>query len=900
MDAKEIDKLFEAVFKDDVEYVLKCAKLQDELSEDDLQDELGLDKAFSAIYERIKQGNFEYFKSKIEDGTEGNLELGAFVLQHSHDAVVIKEFVETCAKRGLDKEMLAELIVSTEDEEYIDQCIDRREEFGLKKYNTIFMIKKIGEKNPEYIEKYIEENEKYSFEEDEVLEILLSANNPKYIDKCIERRKELGIEDEDALRLIVRTGRKNPEYIEKYIENAEELGLEEGVVTLIRELGRINPEYIEKYIGRRKELNLGTSDIISIIRSLGNLERIEKYIERREELGFKGEHILQLIRGTKDTYYIDSVLKRSKELGLSSSAIKYIIIETGNVEYIKDCVEKSAEIGIKPEDSTYMIKATNDPDYIKKCIERREEFGFGPDSLLILIKATNDPKYIEECVETRDEFEFDADDTLNLVRNLGKIDSSYLEKYIVRKKEIGFNEEEIEVLLNGLNDPKPEFVRMFIDKREELGFSPDEISYLISKVKEPKTEFTKECIERKDEFGLGKKDIIDLITKTDDISFKKQCLSKKEELELDKIDILKIGVSIGKGYIDELIEEDDTKIVLPGSMKIGIEIESLGRNAQWLWERRQIEGWQCKGDGSLRPNEVDETGVEIVSPILQGDHEDSTKQIKRVCAAINAFEQYSNETCGGHVHIGEDYLKSPQAWENLRQLWNNSEFVLFVISNAEGETPRYGVLQYAIPTSGEMETQLGDGTVSLADENDLNKLTAKITGESRYRALNLFNLEKGIEFRLPNGTISAKTWIENANLFGGIVKAAQDLSIIQEKDFSKMTDEEEHKLECFEKLKSGELDEKESLDMLLEIAVPEEIREVYERRYEVNRELIKKQSGLEKGLKDAMKKPKNEIGKEVFIGKDRITGPEYEVVNYEISREIANQREEPSQSTQRD
>ena len=43
------------------------------------------------------------------------------------------------------------------------------------------------------------------------------------------------------------------------------------------------------------------------------------------------------------------------------------------------------------------------------------------------------------------------------------------------------------------------------------------------------------------------------------------------------------------------------------------------------------------------------------------------------------------------------------------------------------------------------------------------------------------NYKKTVEFRIPNGTIEPETWIENINLFGGIISASEKLNIIQSK-----------------------------------------------------------------------------------------------------------------------
>ena len=66
-------------------------------------------------------------------------------------------------------------------------------------------------------------------------------------------------------------------------------------------------------------------------------------------------------------------------------------------------------------------------------------------------------------------------------------------------------------------------------------------------------------------------------------------------------------------------------------MTVGIEIESEGKNSSVI-EGSNIEkksGWESKGDGSL------EDGVEVVSPILSGDNENRTQEVKKICRRLN-------------------------------------------------------------------------------------------------------------------------------------------------------------------------------------------------------------------------------------------------------------------------
>lgn len=224
-----------------------------------------------------------------------------------------------------------------------------------------------------------------------------------------------------------------------------------------------------------------------------------------------------------------------------------------------------------------------------------------------------------------------------------------------------------------------------------------------------------------------------------------------------------------------------------------------------------------------------------------------------------------------------------ESWENLAELWANAEKILYIISNKSGEIPRYKFDRHAKPLSKELESELNYEKEHKVKKESTKKLLLKVE-DNRYYGINFrpSNTTKSsratIEFRLPNGTLDADTWIENINLFGGIIKTAQDLAIIQTKPEQEQTDEERDLLRKFEKLKEANVDEHEKLEILLALVIPQEDREIYRERYEVNSKLLEEKldvkekitSNLAKGTIDIRK-----IGKKVFLGEDGVTGQEY-------------------------
>ena len=206
--------------------------------------------------------------------------------------------------------------------------------------------------------------------------------------------------------------------------------------------------------------------------------------------------------------------------------------------------------------------------------------------------------------------------------------------------------------------------------------------------------------------------------------------------------------------------------------------------------------------------------------------------------------------------------------------------------------------------SNKLEEALEKGTIDIEGEQDLEKFKETLLefqGAERYIGVNFMNLEQGgkgtIEFRMPNGTVNADTWIENINLFGGVVEIAQKLAVIQEKNDYKRSKEENEMLENFEKLKLEGIEEREKLEILLKLVIPEEQREIYERRYDKNSRLLNENPERNDELRrNITKKPirisKNKVGKISFTGENPINADELSKVSEIISRDMKGKEKE--------
>lgn len=278
-----------------------------------------------------------------------------------------------------------------------------------------------------------------------------------------------------------------------------------------------------------------------------------------------------------------------------------------------------------------------------------------------------------------------------------------------------------------------------------------------------------------------------------------------------------------------------SKIGLDENMTIGMEIESEGAMSRpiirikKLLKRVEGEeeiGWETKSDASLK------RGVEVVSPILT-DNEEDIEDLYIICSMLQRCGNEANERCGGHIHIGANYLKSKEAFINLFEIWGNAEEVICKMSNAKNIVSRFSLQEYARPISPRINKAIEKGSINLESEEDLDSFIEKVQKAqgSRYCGLNLWNINNGkdtIEFRISNGTIDPDTWIENARLYGRIVEIAEKLAEIEKNPIK--SNEEKRLLSLKEYLKK-DISENDKMEVLLNLLFSKEERQLYRERY---------------------------------------------------------------------
>jgi hypothetical protein len=349
------------------------------------------------------------------------------------------------------------------------------------------------------------------------------------------------------------------------------------------------------------------------------------------------------------------------------------------------------------------------------------------------------------------------------------------------------------------------------------------------------------------------------------------------------------------------IPETKSKINIPAEMTVGIEIESVGSMSRQVQDLKTLilGDWEAKKDGSL--SDINgEPGVEVTSPILHGDDPEINNKISHVANFLINEGQFVNNSCGGHVHIGADYFKDYESYQNLVDLWVNCEQIFYIISNQVGEVPRKNITEYAKPISKSYEKSIEEGQVDFTEIATLRDIERQLNLASRRcNSLNFNNLsdyeKHTIEFRLPNGTVNPDTWIENINLFGNTLKKCQEITQIRKKDKDALTPEEKSELKVFNSLVFGDLSMDDRAKVLIDFVLPENQQQVFHNRYFVNSKLLNLHNDVKEFLSSetfATPIDITDIKEKLFAQEGRINGVEFAICSTVIQHELQRMKGE--------
>lgn len=276
-------------------------------------------------------------------------------------------------------------------------------------------------------------------------------------------------------------------------------------------------------------------------------------------------------------------------------------------------------------------------------------------------------------------------------------------------------------------------------------------------------------------------------------------------------------------------ENDDmvTSTVSP-EITIGVELEVINPDIKRFINIPSLfETFEITKDNSVKK------GFEVISPILHYTKEDLTT-LEAVCATLEKMNFSADQSCGCHVHIGADYLKTKEDYATLLYLFANCEDIIYNITDKAYSQKRLKFAKFAGKVKKELINSIENGDLEKCRTYSNYIETIKKISSSRYRGLNLQNINKPekntIEFRMANGEVSFKEILANINLFAKLVQISHDLNTYDEYNFKTI----------LAKKIGNEPDEEKRLELLLNLLFEtDKEKEIYRLRYFCNTKLDK-------------------------------------------------------------
>ena len=388
-----------------------------------------------------------------------------------------------------------------------------------------------------------------------------------------------------------------------------------------------------------------------------NRKEIDYLVEK-----FTTDEIFKYIISKNDIGYIRSGILYREKLGFGSSYVVKLILATHDVEYIKKCIKNRKGLRLAPFHYLKLIIGTNDIDYIKKCIKNRKRLGLCSHYVSQLILATNDNKFIDKCINNGVKMGLDSYVITQLIFNKND-DIEYYKNCICNWKKLGLKGSDISFLIKNINDIQ--YTKECISKYTKV-LNSDNITYLILNSSDNK--FKIECINNSKKYNLKSKDLLKILMTGNDINFIKKNIDTAINNGLTKTDLDYLHA-----FIDRKITKYSQKYIssiIPKNMTFGIEIESVGF---YIDKFNSISinshNWNITKDDTIQENVNGQYGREIISPVLELHDSKQLCEIKYVIELLRKIGQSVNDSCGGHIHIGFDYIDNNKELLNLIELW---------------------------------------------------------------------------------------------------------------------------------------------------------------------------------------------------------------------------------------
>ena len=174
------------------------------------------------------------------------------------------------------------------------------------------------------------------------------------------------------------------------------------------------------------------------------------------------------------------------------------------------------------------------------------------------------------------------------------------------------------------------------------------------------------------------------------------------------------------------------RVYMPNQMTLGVELEIVGPASNYLYDI-SINGFSGDCDNTIQDEKY--PGIEITSPILEGNNIDDALA---VAEQLTMLGEYTNKSCGGHIHIGANYLEvrddfqkvneeaTKFTWKSLLEMWKSNEKIMYKITNRAGEEHRG--IEFAKPIAPKIEEMLAYDDTPM-NAYDYKKMIKKVQAE---------------------------------------------------------------------------------------------------------------------------------------------------------------------------
>lgn len=309
-----------------------------------------------------------------------------------------------------------------------------------------------------------------------------------------------------------------------------------------------------------------------------------------------------------------------------------------------------------------------------------------------------------------------------------------------------------------------------------------------------------------------------LIKKTDDLILKEKLIRK-----LNNPSLTAFIDSFNMSSKSSLLKYD-----VDPSITIGVELETCHKDIEAMQVLNEMpNGFRIKRDASVK------SGFEIVSPVLNFNEEDMSS-LETICDILEKNRFYTDQSCGGHIHLGASYLENIDEYKMFLHLYCNCENIIYLICNRENSKERSSVPRYAARVKKQYKKACENGVFEEEYES-LDSFREKLINlnDSRYKGLNLYNLKTyGIntfEFRMANGEINFGELCHNIRLYGRLLQVSKELANMPSDDVRW----------TYLELLSMPMKESEKLELLLKLLFEEEEDRIfYRNRYKKNGGII--------------------------------------------------------------